>query len=102
MALFRGYLCFVEEDHSLAQVLSEINDCEMMKTFLKEMFTPREMSDILLRWQLLQELHRGKTQRDIAARHRISLCKITRGSKVLKTKNSLVKKILDGMDKGER
>ena len=85
----------MEKDHSLAQVLSEIDDHRVMETFLTEMFTPRETADILLRWRLLQELHEGRTQRDIAARHRISLCKITRGSKVLKAKNSLVKKILD-------
>ncbi|MDR2861822.1 MAG: trp operon repressor [Syntrophobacterales bacterium] len=88
----------MEKDHTLAHILSGITDDATMETFMEEIFTPREMAAILLRWRLLQELHEGKTQRDIAARHRISLCKITRGSKILKAKNSLVKKILDRME----
>lgn len=87
----------MEIKDELIKVFVEITDIREMETFLREMFTPKEIADIELRWQLLKELHEGKTQRNIAARHRMSLCKITRGSKVLKKENSLVKKILDNM-----
>ncbi|MGD9309282.1 MAG: hypothetical protein PVG51_09100 [Desulfosarcina sp.] len=33
----------------------------------------------------------------MAAKHRISLCKITRGSRILKVKNSYLKKVLDNL-----
>ncbi len=85
----------------LIKVFSEITDVGQMEAFLGEIFTPREIADIHLRWQLLKELHAGRTQRSIAARHRMSLCKITRGSKVLKAENSLVRKILDTLKEGK-
>ncbi len=87
----------METKEELIKIFAEITDRREMDTFLREMFTAKEIADIELRWQLLKELHEGKTQRSIAARHRMSLCKITRGSKVLKAENSLVKKILDKM-----
>lgn len=85
----------------LIKVFAEMTDVSEVEAFLREIFTPKEMADLNLRWQLLKELHEGKTQRSIAARHRMSLCKITRGSKVLKAPNSIVKKILDKMKEGK-
>jgi len=43
---------------------------------------------------LMKDLYRGIPQREIAANHGISLCKITRGSKILKQKGSYCRKIL--------
>jgi TrpR family trp operon transcriptional repressor len=93
-----GWLSHMETKDEWIRVFAEITDVGEMNAFLHEMFTPKEMMDIRLRWQLLKELHEGETQRSIASRHRMSLCKITRGAKLLKAKNSLVKKILDNMN----
>ena len=79
----------------LIQVFTEISDFEEMKAFIEEILTPKEIEDFALRWKLLQELHEGNTQRNIASKYGISLCKITRGSKILKKDNSITKKILD-------
>ena len=79
----------------IVDVFTNIKNSEEMKKFFHEILSPREIADLELRWQLLKELHSGETQRSIAARHHISLCKITRGSKLLKSENSTVKKILD-------
>ena len=76
----------------LIDVFVRISDWEEMKTFLEEILTPKEIQDLSLRWTLLQELDRGETQRNIATRYGISLCKITRGSKILKKSQSVVKK----------
>ncbi len=78
----------------LAKIFAKVTDVKEMETLLSEMLTDKERSDLALRWQLLKELYNGETQRSIAARHHISLCKITRGSKILKQKNSTVVKIL--------
>ncbi len=80
--------------NELANVLTEIDDPQMMKRFMNEIFTPAEIQDMALRWRLMNLLHEGTPQRTIAKRLGISLCKITRGSKVLKSRNSAVKKIL--------
>jgi TrpR family transcriptional regulator, trp operon repressor len=79
----------------LVSVFTQLQDAKEMESFFHELFTPKEIEDISFRWQLLKELHDGKTQRSIATRHKLSLCKITRGSKVLKKENSVTKKILD-------
>ncbi|HVN72715.1 MAG TPA: Trp family transcriptional regulator [Desulfomonilia bacterium] len=88
--------------HELERVFTEITDYREMLSFFEEIFTPKELRDLNLRWQLLKELYEGLTQRSIAARYRISLCKITRGSKVLKKKRSTTKKILDSCYSGYR
>jgi TrpR family trp operon transcriptional repressor len=49
----------------------------------------------------MKELHQGKTQRDIASELGISLCKITRGSKILKQDDSQFGKILKERDNGK-
>ena len=79
----------------LAKILTKIDDLSMMNRFLKEMCTEKELRDLSLRWELLKELHDGKTQREIAKLHKISLCKITRGSKLLRQKDSIVRLILN-------
>lgn len=80
--------------NELANVLTEIDDPQLMKRFIGELFTPAEIQDMALRWRLMNLLHEGTPQRTIAKRLGISLCKITRGSKVLKRRNSASKKIL--------
>jgi TrpR family trp operon transcriptional repressor len=77
------------------KVFTEINDTKTMKRLFEEVFTPAEIQDVALRWRLMNMLHEGIPQREIAGRLGISLCKITRGSRVLKAKNSVTKKILD-------
>jgi len=78
----------------LIDIFARISDFEEMKSFIEEILTPKEIQDLALRWKLLQELGKGKTQRSIASQYGISLCKITRGSKILKKENSVTKKWL--------
>ena len=78
----------------LLGIIAKTDDPKELQDFFEELFTPRELQDLGLRWQLLKELFQGETQRAIASRHRISLCKITRGSKILKKENSASLKIL--------
>lgn len=79
----------------LINVFVRTEDRTEMEVLFREIFTPSEIDTLTLRWQLLKDLHEGKTQRKIAATHKISLCKITRGSKLLKAKGSYLKKVLD-------
>lgn len=81
-------------DRELLRVVSSIEDLDELELFFKDLFTPAELADISLRWKLLKDLHQGMTQRKIAEKYGISLCKITRGSKVLKNKDSMVLKVL--------
>ncbi|MFA5448641.1 MAG: Trp family transcriptional regulator [Sphaerochaeta sp.] len=78
----------------LIKIFSETVDPQQMHKLLEEMLTPKELKDLHLRWNLMKDLYRGKPQREIAADYGISLCKITRGSKILKQKDSYTKKLL--------
>ncbi|ARN55922.1 Trp family transcriptional regulator [Sedimentisphaera salicampi] len=79
----------------LIQILLEIDNPADMECFLEEILTPSEKKDVILRWKLLKMVHSGMPQRQIASNLRISLCKITRGSKILKNPDSTCKRFLD-------
>ncbi len=81
----------------LIDLFAQTDDRKEMEVLFREIFTPSEIDTLTLRWQLLKDLYEGKTQRKIAAEHKISLCKITRGSKLLKAKDSYLKKVLDDL-----
>jgi len=67
----------------LAVVLSRL-DAGGVNDVFQALLTPREREKIALRWKLVCLLEKGVTQRAIASRLGISLCKITRGSHELK------------------
>ncbi|MGL4853665.1 MAG: Trp family transcriptional regulator [Lentisphaeria bacterium] len=73
---------------------TSIQSKDEMREFLLEICTPREIHDMSLRWRLMEELYNGVTHRKIASEHKISLCKITRGSKYLKNKNTVSYRLL--------
>jgi len=68
---------------------------EFLVEFSKNLFTPAERRDFANRWLLVKEIEKGTTQREIAKKFGMSLCKITRGSKELRNENSAFRKMLD-------
>ncbi len=83
----------------LIKVFAEISDEKKMRKLFDEIFTPAERETFEQRWNLLRELQKGTPQREIASRYKLSLCKITRGSKILKNKNSVLSEILNSFQK---
>ncbi len=83
----------MESAKKLVEVLCRITEPKIMKRFISEIFTPAEIDDFVLRWRLMEMLQNGVPQRDIATELGISLCKITRGSKVLSAGNSITERI---------
>ncbi len=79
----------------LAEAFCAVEDTAMMKKFFREIFSPAEMNDLALRWRVMEMLEEGVTQRRIADRLGVSLCKITRGSKVLKKRGSVTRCLLE-------
>jgi len=77
------------------RVLCSIDDPQTMRKFIKEVFSPSEIENISKRWKVMEMLKRGISQRSIAAKLGVSLCRITRGSKLLKTRGSVTNRILD-------
>ena len=82
-------------DKDLLKAVLSLDSLEDVGQFFSDMFTPAELEDLSLRWKLLMDLHQGVTQRKISEKYGISLCKITRGSKLLKSKDTVVLKLLE-------
>ena len=76
----------------LLKIVLSIKDKEELKSFIDDMFTEKEVDDVVQRYLLMDDLYRGKSQRDIARDRSMSLCKITRGSKMLKKKEGFMRK----------
>ncbi|MDR0304826.1 MAG: trp operon repressor [Chitinispirillales bacterium] len=81
---------------TLVQVLCKIDDEQKMQSFLREILTEAEYRDILGRWELMLRLKNGQTHRKIAADLQMSLCKITRGNRILKNESSVTNNLLEG------
>ena len=78
----------------IVNVLCQLQDRTDMERFLGEVLTPAELHDLALRWELMNKLSQGDSQRQIASQLGISLCKITRGAKILKDVQSISRKFL--------
>ena len=76
----------------LLNIVLSIKDKEELKSFIDDMFTEKEVEDVVQRYLLMDDLYKGKSQRDIARARSMSLCKITRGSKMLKKKDGFMRK----------
>lgn len=63
--------------------------------FFGEIFTKNELDTLSKRWHIMELLACGNTQRDISSKLNVSLCKVTRGAKILKDKNAITTKFLN-------
>jgi TrpR family trp operon transcriptional repressor len=82
------------DSEELIDVFARIQDTGQMRQFFEEIFTPKERKDLALRWKLMKMLKSGMPQRKIASRLGISLCKITRGSKIIRDPASVTNQIM--------
>ena len=84
----------IDKYDDLLDLFANTNDRESMSLLFEDMFTEGERKDLELRWKLMNDLYNHVPQREIASDLHISLCRITRGSKMLKKENGFVKKYL--------
>ncbi len=84
-----------EDFDELIEVFAKTNSKDKMQQLFEELFTMKEKYDFALRWRLMKDLYCGIPQREIAQDLGISLCKITRGSKILKNKDSIIKALIE-------
>jgi TrpR family transcriptional regulator, trp operon repressor len=88
-----------DNDNEIFEILSNIDNKEQMRKFLDEVLTKKEVKDLRLRWRLLRMIEQKIPQREIASRLGISLCKITRGSRLLKDKETVTYQLLKSKDR---
>ena len=78
----------------ISKLVKNIDTEAEITTFLKELLTESEIETLSKRWQILEMLKKGCTQREIAKELQVSLCKVTRGAKIMKDKKSILAKYL--------
>ena len=83
-----------QELSEIYDIITKLNTVEDSQNFLNELLTESELNDIVQRWNILKMLSKNDSQRNISKALSVSLCKITRGAKILKNKNSLIRQIL--------
>ncbi len=83
----------------LTRALAATSDPRAILRFLNSLLTPNEIREIASRWELVKLLDRGDSQRQIARQLGLSLCKITRGSRELKKKDSPFKLMITTLEK---
>lgn len=84
----------------LSAVFAEVEDPGLIHRFLYSILTEYELGEVASRWELVKLIDEGMSQRKIADRLGLSLCKITRGSKELKKENSAFKQFIDRIPQG--
>lgn len=78
----------------ISKILKSIKDEKEIYSFLCELLTDSELNDISKRWRILNMLNSGFSQREIVHELNVSLCKVTRGAKIIKDKNAVITKYL--------
>ena len=78
----------------ISKTLKSLKNETEIYNFMLELFTEAELSTLSKRWRILNMLNQGVTQREIAKELNVSLCKVTRGSKIIKDKNAVITKYL--------
>ncbi|MCH5150745.1 MAG: transcriptional regulator [Spirochaetales bacterium] len=83
-------------DNSLTEICRSVSQLhtDEIELFFREILSEKEIEDVQLRWELMKKLKKGESQRNIAKDLHISLCKITRGVKILKQPNGVINRIL--------
>ena len=79
----------------LCHLIMKSGDEAFIYDFFNCLFTKPELKDIANRWLLVKEIDAGTTQREIANKFSMSLCKITRGSRELNKADSAFRKMLE-------
>ena len=76
----------------ISKLVKNLHTEAEIEAFFKELLTKSEIETLSKRWCIMDMLSKGLTQREIAKELQVSLCKVTRGAKILKDKNSILAK----------
>ena len=87
-----GIMAQAGEDLALA--FSRLGTPEETRQAFFDFFTASELRDLQSRWLIFKMLDEGVTQREISRLLGVSLCKITRGSRFLKSPRTIVHRML--------
>lgn len=70
----------------LLNLILRVKDKVSLDKLLRDLLTPREYEEIIKRWQIIKQLYRGTSQRQISNNLKVSIATVTRGSRELRNK----------------
>lgn len=68
----------------LYSLFASVKNAKEAALLLEDILTPSELSSVAERWKVIQALSSGMRQREINRKLKISISKITRGSRALR------------------
>lgn len=68
----------------LCAALAKIRNKQEARKILKDILTPREIAALTQRLQIIKLLAKGVSHREISKKLRVSIAKVTRGSRALR------------------
>lgn len=86
----------------LCELFAAIETSKEADMLLRDILTPQEIESLSERWQLVQLLANGVSQRDIADMLPVSISKVTRGSRVLQYGTGGFRMFLERLKKMKR
>jgi TrpR family trp operon transcriptional repressor len=84
----------IKYQQELIKLITNIKNLKLMSEFLEDILTPTEFKEIVIRWQIIKQLSKGVSQREIATKLGVGIATITRGSRELQDKKGGFWKIL--------
>ena len=87
----------LENLNEISKALGEMEEFDIRR-FLEEILTSSEVSTLTKRWRIMKMLSQGVSQREIAKKLNVSLCKVTRGAKILKDESSVSRILIQGVN----
>lgn len=69
-------------------------DKALLKSFLEDLLTQKELKEIPVRWEIIRRLQKGDVHKNIAKELKVGIATVTRGANELKDKNGGFIKVL--------
>lgn len=88
-------------DHAthLAELLVSVKSAKEMQELITDMLTPAERKDLWERWSIVDMLFRGNSQREIRDKLKVSISKVTRGSRELQYGTGAFRRLWENRNK---
>jgi len=86
----------------LAEIFVSVQSDREMEELITDWLTPAERKDLWERWCIVDMLLRGNSQRSIRDELRVSISKVTRGSRELQFGTGAFRRVWDRIAKGKK
>jgi len=85
----------VKEKNMIETIIKIGNDKVLLDSFLTDLLTPAEYTEVKKRWEIVKMLDGGINQHKIAKDLHVGIATVTRGSRALQDSKGGFKKVLD-------